>query len=177
MLARDEDWSTALGQAYASQSADVMDAVQRLREMAREQGNLVSTREHTVTEDRGRIINVPANPQVIYVPTYDPAIVYVRPIFGFGFHTGYFSFGIGFPIGSWLVYDVDWWGHRVYYDGWYGDGWRYRARRYFTVAPVYIRPRYERRQHQHQHLFATGELHQSRSPSSLRPPHRHVRAA
>lgn len=145
MMARDEDWTVALGQAYASQSGDVMDAVQRLREMAREQGNLVTTREHVVTEDRGRIIIVPANPQVIYVPTYDPAIVYVRPIFSFGFHTGYFSFGIGFPIGSWLVYEPDWWGiygHRVYYAGWYDDGWRYRARRYFTVYPVYYRPRY-----------------------------------
>ena len=142
MLANDEDWAIALGQAYANQSGDLMDAVQRLREMAREQGNLVSTREHTVTEDRGRIIIVPANPQVIYVPTYDPAIVYVRPIWSFGFHTGYFSFGVGFPIGSWLVYDVDWWGHRIYYDGWYGDGWRYHARRYFTVYPVYHRPRY-----------------------------------
>ena len=142
MLANDEDWSIALGQAYANQSGDLMDAVQRLREMAREQGNLVSTREHTVSEDRGRIIIVPANPQVIYVPTYDPAIVYVRPIWSFGFHTGYFSFGVGFPIGSWLVYDLDWWDHRVYYDGWYGDGWRYRARRYFTVYPVYHRPRY-----------------------------------
>ena len=145
MLARDEDWTVALGQAYASQSGDVMDAVQRLREMAREQGNLVSTREHTVTEDRGRIVIVPANPEVIYVPTYDPAIVYVRPIFSFGFHTGYFSFGLGFPIGSWLVYEPDWWGHyghRVYYHGWYGDGWRYYARRHFTVYPVYYRPRY-----------------------------------
>ena len=142
MLARDEDWTVALGQAYASQSGDVMDAVQRLREMAREQGNLVSTREHTVTEDRGRIIIVPANPQVIYVPTYDPAIVYVRPIFSFGFHTGYFSFGLGFPIGSWLVYDCDWWGRRVYYDGWYGDGWRYYARSHFDWYPVYHRPRY-----------------------------------
>ena len=144
MLATQDDWAVALGQAYASQSADVMDAVQRLREMAREQGNLVSTREHTVTEDRGRIIIVPANPQVIYVPTYDPAIVYVRPIWGFGFHTGYFSFGIGFPIGSWLGYDIDWWGHyghHIYYSGWY-DGWRYPARRYFTVVPVYVRPRY-----------------------------------
>jgi hypothetical protein len=145
MLARDEDWTVALGQSYASQSGDVMDAVQRLREMAREQGNLVSTREHTVTEDRGRIIIVPANPEVIYVPTYDPAIVYVRPIFSFGFRSGYFSFGLGFPIGSWLVYEPDWWGlygHRVYYHGWYGDGWRYHARRHFTVYPVYYRPRY-----------------------------------
>lgn len=145
MLATQEDWSVALGQAYAAQSAEVMDAVQRMREMAREQGNLVSTREQTVTEDRGRIVVVPANPQVIYVPTYDPAIVYVRPIWSFGFHTGYFSFGLGFPIGSWLAYEPDWWGNygrRVYYHGWYGDGWRYYARRHFAILPVYERPRY-----------------------------------
>ncbi|HEX6313324.1 MAG TPA: DUF3300 domain-containing protein [Gemmatimonadaceae bacterium] len=146
MLARDEDWMLALGQAYAAQSGDVMDAVQRLREMAREQGNLVTTREHRVYDDRGRIVIEPVNPQVIYVPTYDPAIVYVRPIWSLGFHTGYFSFGIGFPIGAWLVYEPDWWGyygHRVYYHGWYGDGWRYHARRYFGVIPAYYhRPRY-----------------------------------
>jgi hypothetical protein len=145
MLATQDDWSVALGQAYAAQSGEIMDAVQRMREMAREQGNLVSTREHTVSEDRGRIVIVPANPQVIYVPTYDPAIVYVRPIWSFGFHTGYFSFGVGFPIGSWLVYEPDWWGHygrRVYYHGWYGDGWRYYARRHFAVIPIYHRPRY-----------------------------------
>jgi hypothetical protein len=142
MLYNQEDWANALGQAYAAQSGDLMDAVQRLREMAREQGNLVTTPEHRVTYDRERIVIVPANPQVIYVPTYDPAIVYVRPVFGLRFHGGYFSFGIGFPIGSWLAYDVDWWGRRIYYDGWYGDGWRYYARRHFEILPVYHRPRY-----------------------------------
>ncbi len=142
MLANDGDWSVALGQAYAAQSGDVMDAVQRMREMAREQGNLVSTPEHTVSYDRERIVIVPANPQVIYVPTYDPAIVYVRPVFGFGFHARYFSFGIGFPIGSWLVYDMDWYGRRVYYDGWYGGGWRTYARPYIHMTPVYVHPRY-----------------------------------
>jgi hypothetical protein len=142
MLANQDDWAIALGQAYAGQSGDVMDSVQRLREMARAQGNLVSTPEHAVSYDRDRIIIVPANPQVIYVPTYDPAIVYLRPVFGLRAHGGYFSFGIGFPIGSWLVYDVDWWGRRVYYDGWYGGGWRQHARRYIHVTPVYVHPRH-----------------------------------
>lgn len=142
MLATQDDWATALGQAYAAQSGDLMDAVQRLREMAREQGNLVSTREHTVAVERERIVIVPANPRVIYVPTYDPYVVYSRPVFGLGFHGGYFSFGIGFPIGSWLVYDVDWYGRRVYYDGWYGGGWRVYARPYIHFTPVYVHPRY-----------------------------------
>ncbi|NUQ11358.1 MAG: DUF3300 domain-containing protein [Gemmatimonadaceae bacterium] len=142
MLANQEDWATALGQAYAAQSGDVMDAVQRLREMARAQGNLVSTREHTVAVERERIVIVPANPRVIYVPTYDPYVVYARPVFGFAHHASYFSFGIGFPIGSWLVYDVDWYGRRVYYDGWYGGGWRVYARPYIHLTPVYVHPRY-----------------------------------
>jgi hypothetical protein len=63
-------------------------------------------------------------------------------VFGLRAHGGYFSFGIGFPIGSWLVYDVDWWGRRVYYDGWYGGGWRQHARRYIHVTPVYVHPRH-----------------------------------
>ena len=143
MLANDDDWALALGQAYASQSGDVMDAVQRLREMARQQGNLVTTPEQNVTVERERIVIVPANPEVIYVPTYDPYYVYSYPAFHLGFHGGHFAFGIGFPIGPWLVYDVDWWGRRVYYDGWYGGGWRFHARRYFgVIPPVYVHSRY-----------------------------------
>jgi hypothetical protein len=142
MLATQEDWAIALGQAYAAQSADIMDSVQRLREMARAQGNLYTTDEHEVQYDRDRIIIVPANPRVIYVPTYDPFVVYARPVFGVHYRAGFFSFGIGFPIGSWLVYDVDWWGRRIYYDGWYGGGWRVHSRRYIHITPVYVHPRY-----------------------------------
>jgi len=142
MLDEDPDWTAALGQAYAIQSADVMDAVQRLREMAREQGNLVSTEEQTVTVQERQIVIVPANPRVIYVPYYDPAVVFFRPVLHLGFRTAYWSFGIGFPIGPWLVYDLDWYGHRVYYDGWIGGGWRVLARPYIRLTPVYVHPRY-----------------------------------
>lgn len=142
MLYNQDDWATALGQAYAAQSGEVMDAVQRMRDMAREQGNLVTTAEQRVEYDRERIVIVPANPRVIYVPTYDPYVVYYRPVFQMGFHAGSFSFGIGFPIGSWLVYDMDWYGRRVYYDGWYGGGWRTYARPYVHLSPVYVHPRY-----------------------------------
>jgi hypothetical protein len=142
MLYEDQDWAVALGQAYAGQSADVMDAVQRLRIMAQEQGNLVSTPEQTVHVEGQKIVIVPANPQVIYVPTYDPEVVYFRPVMHLGFRTGYWSFGIGFPIGAWLVYDFDWYGHRIYYDGWYGGGWRVRSRPYIHITPVYVHHRY-----------------------------------
>ncbi|HEX9562777.1 MAG TPA: DUF3300 domain-containing protein [Gemmatimonadaceae bacterium] len=142
MLSEDDDWSAALGQAYAGQSADVMDAVQRLREMAREQGNLVSTDEQTVIVENRRIVIVPAQPQVIYVPTYDPSVVFFRPVIHLGFRTGYWSFGIGFPIGDWLVYDFDWYGRRIYYDGWAGGGWRVLARPYIQLRPIYVHHRY-----------------------------------
>lgn len=142
MLYEDEDWSTALGQAYATQSGDLMDAVQRLREMARQHGNLVSTDEQTVHVERERIVIVPANPRVIYVPTYDPGVIFFRPVIQLGVRTGFWSFGFGFPIGDWLVYDVDWYGRRIYYDGWYGGGWRHYARPYIVLRPVYVHPRY-----------------------------------
>ena len=116
MLARQQDWTIALGQAYASQPGDVLDAVQRLRAMARDLGNLESTREQNVSVQRDYIVIEPANPEVIYVPTYEPYYVYATPFYGYGYH---FGFGIGFPYGPWLSYGCDWFAGRVY---WHGGG-------------------------------------------------------
>ncbi len=145
MLATQDDWAVALGQAYAAQPDDVMDAVQRLRVMARDQGNLVTTPEQTVTVRRQYIVIEPANPEVIYVPTYEPHYVYSYPVYRYGFFSNHFAFGIGFPIGPWLGYDVDWFAHRVYYHGWYAGGWRRYSPRW-GVIPVYAYrgPRYVR---------------------------------
>jgi hypothetical protein len=147
MMTSKPDWTTALGQAYAMQSSDVMASVQHLRSMAHDQGNLVSTAQQNVVVDNGNYVIVPAQPQVIYVPVYDPVVIYTRPVFyarGFG---GYWSFGVGFPIGGWLSYDCDWRGRRVYYQGWdnrgYGyDWWRARSRPYVRITNVYVNPRY-----------------------------------
>ncbi|HYV98988.1 MAG TPA: DUF3300 domain-containing protein [Gemmatimonadaceae bacterium] len=143
MLADRDDWTTALGQAYASQSSEVMESVQHLRAMAHAQGNLESTREQNVLYDDGYYQIVPAQPRVIYVPTYDPYLVYYRPLFHVGFYASSWSFGIGFPIGAWLSYDCDWRYRRVYYDGWRGGGWRVYSYPYIAVNTVYIHPRYE----------------------------------
>jgi len=116
MLARQQDWMIALGQAYASQPGEVLDAVQRLRAMARDQGNLESTREQSVSVQRDYIVIEPANPEVIYVPTYEPYYVYAEPLYGYGYHYG---FGIGFPYGPWLSYGCDWFAGRIY---WHGNG-------------------------------------------------------
>lgn len=144
LMAEGEDWMTALGQAYASQANDVMDAVQRLRVMANVQGNLRSTAQQQVVVEREVIRIVPAEPRVIYVPTYDPAVVYHQPIYVTHAHPAYWSWGVGYPVGVWLTYDFDWWGHRIYYHGWHSHGprWVVFARPWIVINPIYVAPRH-----------------------------------
>ncbi len=140
------DWTSALGQAYVYQSDDVMASVQRLRNMAYSQGNLVTTPQQEVIVDRGYIQIVPAQPRMIFVPVYDPGVIYARPVYrpGGGFDN-FFSFGTGYAIGAWLNYDLDWGSRRVVYDGWdqRGGGWRQRSRPYVQITNVYVDRRYE----------------------------------
>jgi hypothetical protein len=143
MMASRMDWTTSLGQAYVSQSTDVMESVQRLRVMANSQGNLVSTPEQQVIMDGGYVEIVPAQPQIIYVPVYDPTVIYFRRAYMGGGFGGFWSFGAGFAIGSWLSYDVDWRARHVYYDGWRGTGWRAKARPFIQQNSVYVNPRLE----------------------------------
>lgn len=144
LLAEGEDWMTALGQAYASQPVDVMNAVQRLRVMANAQGNLQTTQQQQVVVEREVIRIVPAEPQVIYVPTYDPAVIYHRPVYVTHAHPDFWSWGVGYPLGAWLTYDLDWWGHRVYYHGWsaFGPSWVVASRPFIFIDPWYLSPRH-----------------------------------
>ena len=142
------DWTSALGKAYATQSSDVMASVQRLRRMAAEQGNLNTTAQQKVVTTSEAVQIVPVETRVIYVPVYDPYVIYSRPIFNLGYGSRYWSFGVGFPIGSWLSYDCDWGLRRVYYNGWspsyyaFGDGWRRRSRPFIQITNIYISQRY-----------------------------------
>lgn len=125
MMDRKYEWTVALGQAYIDQPQDVMESIQVLRAEARDRGNLFSTAQQQVIVDTGGEIRiVPAVPQYIYVPVYDPQVIYVerRPSYGF------ITFGTGFVIGAWLCRDVDWRDHRVYYHGWKRGGWVERSR-------------------------------------------------
>jgi hypothetical protein len=141
MMADKLDWTTALGQAYVNQATDVMTSVQRLREQARSAGNLVTTPQQEVVESDGYIEIWPAEPQYIYVPVYDPAVVYFRR--GGFFTSALISFGRGFRIGVWLNNDCDWREHRVYYHGWeHGGGWMGRSRPYVRVTNVYVNANY-----------------------------------
>jgi hypothetical protein len=99
-------WTTQLGQAFASQQADVMASIQRLRAQAQSLGNLPSTAQETVSSDDGDVEIEPTDPDDLYVPNYNPSVIYYQPGF-------YCTFGIGLPIGGWLIHDWDWHSHQL----------------------------------------------------------------
>ena len=70
------DVTTKIGDAFLSQQKDVMDTIQMLRKKAQAAGNLKTTKEQKVIVEKETIIIQPANPQVIYVPSYSPTVVY-----------------------------------------------------------------------------------------------------
>ena len=106
------EWTMALGAAFMQQSADVMQAVQRLRAKARADGVLIDTPQQQVVIDDGAICIEPAQPDVIYVPIYDPELVFWgrEPLLG----RPYLTFGLGYSIGVWLNFDCDWRHHDVW---------------------------------------------------------------
>src|SRR6266699_4573017 len=102
-------WTSSLGDAYANQPQAVTDAVQAMRQQARKTGQLNSNEQEKVTTQGNTIVLQPANPDVVYVPAYDPWLVYGDPIVAYPrwvpvpgiFYGGpsvYFGggFGIGF---------------------------------------------------------------------------------
>ena len=98
------NWTTQLGQAFLNQQPAVMASIQRLRATANKLGNLQSTPQQQVITDAGDLEIVPADPQVIYVPVYQPDEVYYDAADG----SPYVTFGLGWPIGVWLDCDFNW---------------------------------------------------------------------
>ncbi len=125
------DWTQNLGDAFLAQQADVMDSVQRLRYQAQAAGTLQSTPQQTVVYVDRAIAIQPASPTVIYVPVYNPNVVYgawhypsyppyyFPPPHGLYLGPGAVS-GIGFSIGFDIVrllwgWDNWDWGHRRFH--------------------------------------------------------------
>jgi len=125
-LNQDITWTTNLGNAFLAQQPDVMDAIQQMRLRAQQAGKLSSTPQQTVstTNASGQpIIDIePANPQVIYVPNYDPGYFWGPPLYypyANWFYPpfiggAYWGFGLGINMG---FYFGGGWG------GWGGWGW------------------------------------------------------
>ena len=131
-LNRNLDWTSQLGNAYYNQPQDVMSAVQDMRQRAYEAGNLRPTPQLAVQYTPGDIIIAPANPEVVYVPWYDPWTIYGAPIAPWGgyyvrprpaglfFAAGFgLGFGVGIAIGHWNNWGWGW--HN------WGMGWRNRT--------------------------------------------------
>lgn len=70
------DWTQKLGDAFLAQQNDVMASIQRLRQLAQNNGNLQSNEQQVVRSEAQNIIIEPAQPQTIYVPAYNPTVVY-----------------------------------------------------------------------------------------------------
>jgi Protein of unknown function (DUF3300) len=125
-LANDIQWTTDLGNAFLAQQNDVMEAVQRMRKKAQDKGNLKSTEqqkvETKVVENKTVIVVEQANPQVVYVPSYDPVIVYGPPIYPYPpiYYppAGYYAAGLAISFGVGVAMGAFWSG------GWgWGCGW------------------------------------------------------
>ena len=124
------EWTEAVGDAFLSDQAAVMDAIQRLRQRAQSAGILVTTPQQMVVTADQAIGIIPADPQVVYVPTYDPGAAYgtwvyaPSPFFGYpvvvaplGSVDG-LSFGVGIVVvwSFWGWHHWDWHHHRLHVD-------------------------------------------------------------
>ena len=126
----DINWTTSLGNAFLAQQQDVMDAIQRMRATAQQAGKLAATSEENViaglVNGQPVVQILPANPNVIYVPVYDPAWIW-GPAVWYPYPRWYwpprsvmfgglgFGFGGGINIG--LFFGAAW-------HGWGGWGWQ-----------------------------------------------------
>ena len=127
MMSNKLDWTEKLGDAVLAQQADVMDAIQRLRTKSQSNGKLETTEQQTVTvtqEAGQQVIKIePASPDVVYVPYYDPAVVYgewpypeyppyyypppADYVVGGAIATG-LAWGVAYAIGREIWDDIDW---------------------------------------------------------------------
>jgi len=156
MMAAHVDDYAALGAAFKTDQASVMSAIQALRQQAYASGALDSNQYQTVTvqpQDGAQVVVVqPANPQIVYVPQYQPAQVYIEgPSAGDIVAASLISFGAGIAIGV-LINDSRPWGWHSWSWGWGGRGLIYRRNvwgfsyRYRSPRPYYRPrpPRYDR---------------------------------
>jgi hypothetical protein len=132
MMDKNLSWTSSLGEAYMNDSQAVMGAVQQMRAEAQRAGNLKSTPQENVTDEGQTIVIEPAQPDVVYVPEYDPWLVYGAPLAFYPdwvtvpglFIDGpglYFGLGIGIGIfggygWGWHHWGADWHHHGIVYN-------------------------------------------------------------
>jgi hypothetical protein len=152
------DWTQQMGEVFGAQPADVMAAIQRLRAHARANGLLVDTPQQRVVVEQEVVYIVPSNPSCIYIPRYDPDILWMHS----GFRGSFLSFGVGFSVGNWLFYDCDWagrtiWMHRRH------PGWVYNP--YWRPPPPSVRVNVVTEWHPSTHYLHRTSQHDHRPPA------------
>jgi hypothetical protein len=153
MMADDPNWTQQLGDAVLSQRPEVMDAVQRMRKQAHDYGYLANNPYDRVVDDEGEYEIQPINPAYIYVPVYDPYVVFAPPRPGF-FIGGAIHFGPAIVIGApfwawgWAHPYFGWRSHDIFFDATpWRRGWVNRGYYVHPYARPYVRrpgPRVER---------------------------------
>jgi hypothetical protein len=127
-LAANLTWTSSLGEAYHTQAADVMTAVQVLRAKALAAGNLKSGAQLAVVQQSQVIVIQPVNPQVVYVPMYNPAVVYGYPYVVPAYvyvpppaGVAIVAFGVGVAVGAMMAGGSYAWGYSSWNCGWHGS--------------------------------------------------------
>ena len=133
MMSEKLDWTEKLGDAVVAQQPDVMDAIQRLRAKAQENNKLTSTKHQKVlvnqVQGKQVIAIEPTDPETVYVPYYDPAVVYGAwpypdyppyywpppPYIGYGLLATGLAFGAGWALGNW--WSGGYWGGNINWSG------------------------------------------------------------
>ncbi len=142
---RNLQWTVDLGNAYYNQPQDVLEAVQAMRRRAQAAGTLQSTPQQAVNYDQGYIQLMPVNPQVVYVPTYNPWTVYGDPVspypgfsllgavgsfLGSAFGASPINYGLGIVMSAfshtpwgWLAWGLNWLAQSVLFhqSDWYSQ--------------------------------------------------------
>src|SRR5260370_42321259 len=114
LLGDNLQWTSDLGNAFLAQQSAGMDGVQRMRKTAQDKGTLRATQQQTVEtkviENKSVVVIEPANPEVLYVPSYDPVAVYGEAAYPYppisyppwGYAAGAaLAFGTGILMGAW----------------------------------------------------------------------------
>ncbi len=140
-------WTYALGNAYYNQPQDILQAIQIMRQRAQAAGNLQSSPQESVSYDQGNIQLMPANPQVVYVPSYNPWTVYgdpVTPYPGFSllgaigsfFNSSFGSSAIQYGLGIVLsAFDHTPWGLLSWGLDWLGEHLLFNHSDYYCNSP------------------------------------------
>jgi hypothetical protein len=146
-LARNNNWAAALGNAYYNQPGDVMNAVQAMRMQAQAAGTLRTDAHYRVYNNAGLVVIDPINPAFVYVPYYNPWVVYGGPIVPWrGYYWGGppagvviagigLGFGVGISLGLFTHYG---WGYHNWSPNWHGGVVVYNHTTYISRSTTVI---------------------------------------